>query len=115
MPRGLETNVVNDNPDVGWYVHFGRLAEATEGAGETAGGLRRKTAELGPQCVAAVADHGGMASATALSACHARFADHLHGHAAELSGIGEQLASNHRHYSNAEQSSDRATTDVREV
>jgi hypothetical protein len=32
--------------DVGWYVHLGRLSAATDGAVETAGGLRKKTGEV---------------------------------------------------------------------
>jgi hypothetical protein len=107
--------MAHDTPDVGWYVHFGRLAAATEGAGDTAGSLRRRTNELGPGCVAAASAHGGMASAAALAACHGRFSDHLHGHATEIFGISEQLADNHKHYSRAERDSEDVTHVNQEV
>lgn len=107
--------MTHDAQDVGWYVHFGRLSAATEGAAETAGSLHKKIGELAPGCVAAASDHGGTSFAAALASCHARFVDHFHGHATEVYGISDQLAQNHRHYSTAEVDSDGATNQVREV
>ena len=97
------------NEDVGWYVHLGRLSEATEGAVETAHGLRRKVEEAKPACVAAATGHQEMQFAVALAKCHGRFSDHFHGHADEIHGIGNRLAQNHTIYSLAEQRAGDAT------
>jgi hypothetical protein len=98
-----------DKEDVGWYVHLGRLSAATDGAVETAHGLRRKVDEAKPACVAAATGHEEMEFAVALTKCHGRFSDHFHGHADEIHGIGSRLAENHTTYSLAEQRSDDAT------
>ena len=95
--------------DPGWYVHLGRLSAATDGAIETAGGLRKKTGEVQPGCVAAASGHEGMLFATALTSCHGRFSDHFHGHADAIHGIGERLSQSHTHYTLAEAHSDEAT------
>jgi hypothetical protein len=101
--------MTTDNEDVGWYVHFGRLSQATEGAAETAHGLRKKTVETQPACVAAASGHQEMQFAASLTECHGRFSDHFHGHADEIHGIGSRLAQNHTTYSLAERRSGDAT------
>jgi hypothetical protein len=101
--------MATDNEGVGWYVHRGRLSEAIEGAAETAHGLRKKTVELQPACVAAASGHQEMQFAAALTDCHGRFSDHFHGHADEIHGIGSRLGQNHTTYSLAEQRTDDAT------
>jgi hypothetical protein len=97
------------NENVGWSVHFGRLSAATDGAVETARGLRRKVDEAKPACVAAATGHPEMEFAASLTACHGRFSDHFHGHADEIHGIGSRLAQNHTTYSLAEQRTGDAT------
>jgi hypothetical protein len=88
--------------DSGWYVHLGRLSAATEGATETAVGLRKKTGEVQPGCVAAASGHEGMLFATALTGCHGRFSDHFNGHADAIHGIGQRLSQSHTQYTLAE-------------
>ncbi|MDN3359564.1 hypothetical protein [Actinomadura sp. DC4] len=95
--------------DPGWFVHLGRLSAATEGAVETAGGLRKRTGELAPGCVAAVSGHEGMQCAAALAQCHGRFTNHLHGHADAIHGIGARLAESHTTYTLAETKSGEET------
>jgi hypothetical protein len=101
--------MTHDTEDVGWYVHLGRLSAATDGAVETAAGLRKKTGEVRAGCVAAASGHEGMQLAAALTQCHGRFSDHFHGHADAIHGIGERLSASHTHYTLAEAHSDEAT------
>jgi hypothetical protein len=101
--------MTHDTEDVGWYVHLGRLSAATDGAVETAAGLRRKTGEVQPGCVAAASGHEGMLVATALTRCHGRFSDHVQGHADTIHGIGARLSQSHTHYTLAEAHSDEVT------
>jgi hypothetical protein len=101
--------MAHDIVDAGWYVHLGRLSAATDGAAETATGLRRKIGEVRPRCLAAASDHQDMGFAAALEKCHGRFSDHFHGHATDIHGIGEHLADNHRAYSLADLRAQEAT------
>jgi len=100
--------MAHESEGVGWYVHLGRLSAATDGAVETAGGLRKKTGEVQPGCVAAAGGHEEMGFATALTSCHGRFSDHFHGHADAIHGIGVNLSTSHTHYTLAEAHSDEA-------
>lgn len=101
--------MTHDKEDVGWYVHLGRLSAATEGAVETAEGLRRKTGEVRAACVAAASGHQGMSFAAALARCHGRFHDHVNGHADAIHGIGTRLADSHTTYTLAERRAGDAT------
>lgn len=94
--------------DPGWFVHLGRLSAATDGAVETAGGLRKKTGEVRPGCVAAASGHEGMLFAAALTGCHGRFSDHFDGHADAIHGIGQRLSQSHTHYTFADAQSEGA-------
>jgi hypothetical protein len=107
---GLGMGMTHDGPDVGWYVHLGRLSAATDGALETARGLRNKISEVQPHCLAAATAHEEMGLAAALTKCHGRFAEHFHGHADRIHRIGGHLSENHTAYATAEQRAQAATS-----
>jgi hypothetical protein len=100
--RRIGEGMTHGSDDVGWYVHLGRLSAATDGAAETASGLRRKISEVQPRCLAAAAGHQDMGFAVALAKCHGRFSDHFHGHATDIHEIGEHLSDNHTAYTTAD-------------
>jgi hypothetical protein len=108
--RRIGDGMTHDESDVGWYVHLGRLSAATDGALETARGLRKKINDVRPQCLAAATAHEEMEFAAALTKCHGRFAEHFHGHADRIDRIGGNLSENHTTYATAEQRAQAATS-----
>ncbi len=97
---------------VQWYVHYGRLAAAAEGAAETADSLRRRTHEARQRSVAAAHEHDGLQSAASLARLHGAYSTVFDGHVETIHGIGRRLADNHRMYRLAESGSQ---ADVAEV
>lgn len=87
---------------VQWYVHYGRLAAAAEGAAGTADSLRKGTHEARQRSVAVAHEHEGLRCAASLGRLHGAYSAVFDGHVETLHGIGRRLADNHRTYHLAE-------------
>ena len=97
---------------VQWYVHYGRLAAAAEGATGTADGLRNRTADARQRSVAAAHEHAGLQSAASLARLHGAYSTVFDGHIETIHAIGRRLADNHRRYRLAESGSQTGVTEA---